>query len=117
MPPGKDVAAYLSEYVHDVGHAQEVDSEIQALALKTWNALRRTIKAGPRRTVPLQTEVEALLAGHKLTTSAYFLDDTFEEVTYDISTTVTEVVEVRHFMVSEELLYRVFFLHILGFMP
>lgn len=93
MPPGKDVAAYLSEYAHDVGHAQDVDPEIQALALKTWNALRRTIKAGPRRTVPLQAEVEALLAGHKLTTSAYFLDDTFEEVTYDISTTVTEAVE------------------------
>lgn len=93
MPPGKDVAAYLSEYVHDVGHAQDVDPEIQALALKTWNALRRTIKAGPRRTVPSQDEIEALLASRKLTTVAFFLDETFEEVTYDISTTVAEAVE------------------------
>eukprot|EP00250_Pteridium_aquilinum_P011824 c20331_g1_i1 orf=2-3601(-) len=93
MPPGKDVAAYLSEYVHDVGHAQDVDPEIQTLSLKTWNALRRTIKAGPRRTVPSQDEIEALLAGRKLTTVAFFLDETFEEVTYDISTTVAEAVE------------------------
>ncbi|MCO5554889.1 hypothetical protein L7F22_008427 [Adiantum nelumboides] len=93
MPPGKDVAAYLSEYVHDVGHAQDVDSEIQALALKTWSALRRTVKAGPRRTVPSQEEIEALLAGRKLTTVAFFLDETFEEISYDISTTVAEAVE------------------------
>ena len=94
MPPGKDVAAYLSEYVHDIAHAQDVDPEIQALALKSWNALRRTIKAGPRRIVPSYDEIEALLAGRKLTTIAFFLDNTFEEVTYDISTTVAEAVEV-----------------------
>ncbi|KAH7296226.1 hypothetical protein KP509_26G014500 [Ceratopteris richardii] len=93
MPPGKDVAAYLSEYVHDVGHAQDVDPEIQALALKTWSALRRTVKAGPRRIIPSQEEVEALLSGRKLTTVAFFLDETFEEISYDISTTVAEAVE------------------------
>ncbi|XP_024529488.1 kinesin-like protein KIN-14I [Selaginella moellendorffii] len=93
MPPGKDFAAYLSEYVHDVASSQNSDAEIQALALKTWNALKRTAKAGPRRTIPAQEEVEALLGGRKLKTIAFFLDETFEGITYDMSTTVMDAVE------------------------
>eukprot|EP01018_Ginkgo_biloba_P032013 Gb_25781 [translate_table: standard] len=93
MPPGKDIGAYLSEYVHDVAHAVNGDSEVQMLALNTWNALKRSVKAGPRRTIPGREEIEALLTGRKLTTIAFFLDETFEEITYDMTTTVADAVE------------------------
>ncbi|KAJ7544255.1 hypothetical protein O6H91_09G070900 [Diphasiastrum complanatum] len=93
MPPGKDLGAYLSEYVHEVATSHSGDSEVQAMALNTWNAMKRSLKAGPRRTIPAQEEVESLLAGRKLTTKAYFLDETFEEITYDMTTTVTDAVE------------------------
>lgn len=94
MPPGKQIAAYLSEYVHDVAHLQDSTPEIQTLALNTWNALKRSVKAGPRRSIPAQEEIEALIAGQKLTTIVFFLDETFEEITYDMTTTVAEAVEV-----------------------
>lgn len=93
MPPGKDIGAYLSEYVHDVANAADSDPEIQALALNTWNALKRSVKAGPRRTIPGREEIEALLTGRKLATIVFFLDETFEEITYDMTTTVADAVE------------------------
>lgn len=93
MPPGKDIAAYLSEYVHDVATAPSTDSEVHALAMNTWNALKRSVKAGPRRNIPAREEIEALLTGKKLTTIVYFLDDTFEEITFDMTTTVADAVE------------------------
>ncbi|KAH9297040.1 hypothetical protein KI387_028722, partial [Taxus chinensis] len=93
MPPGKDIGVYLSEYVHDVATAANTDLEVQALAMNTWNALKRSVKAGPRRTIPAREEIEALLTNKKLTTIAYFLDDTFEEITFDMTTTVADAVE------------------------
>ncbi|CAM6126245.1 unnamed protein product [Calypogeia fissa] len=93
MPPGKELGAYLSEYVHDVATASGGDHEVQAIALNTWNALKRSVKGGPRRISPAQEEIEALLAGRKLTTIAFFLDETFEEITYDMTTTVSDAVE------------------------
>eukprot|EP00250_Pteridium_aquilinum_P014169 c21823_g2_i1 orf=1-2673(-) len=93
MPPGKEIAAYLSQYVHDVAYAHDSSPEIQRLALNTWNALKRSVKAGARRSIPAQEEIEALLAGRKLTTIVFFLDETFEEISYDMTTTVAEAVE------------------------
>lgn len=94
MPPGKELGAYLSEYVHDVATASGGDNEVQSIALNTWNALKRSVKGGPRRVSPAQEEIEALLQGRKLTTIAFFLDETFEEITYDMTTTVSDAVEV-----------------------
>lgn len=94
MPPSKDIGAYLSEYVHNVAHGVSIDSELQALALNTLNALKHSVKAGPRHIVPGREEIEALLTGRKLTTIVFFLDETFEEITYDMSTTVVDAVEV-----------------------
>ena len=94
MSPSKDIAIYLSEYVHNIAHDVATDSEIQALALNTLNALKRSVKAGPRHIIPGREEIEALLTGRKLTTIVFFLDETFEEITYDMSTTVADAVEV-----------------------
>ncbi|KAH9536052.1 hypothetical protein CY35_17G085800 [Sphagnum magellanicum] len=92
MPPGKEFGAHLSEYVHEVANSMG-DSQIQTMALNTWNALKRSVKGGPRRVIPTQEEIEALLSGKKLTTIAFFLDETFEEVSYDMTTTVSDAVE------------------------
>ncbi|GAB4848357.1 Kinesin-like protein KIN-14E [Ancistrocladus abbreviatus] len=93
MPPSKDIGGYLSEYVHNVAYGVSVDSDIQVLAQNTLNALKRSIKAGPRHTIPGREEIEALLTGKKLTTIVFFLDETFEEIAYDMSTTVADAVE------------------------
>ena len=43
--------------------------------------------------MPSSEEIEALLAGRKQTTIVFFLDETFEELEFDSSTTVLEAVE------------------------
>ncbi|EEF33851.1 kinesin-like protein KIN-14E [Ricinus communis] len=93
MPPSKDIGGYLSEYVHNVAYGSSTDSEVQVLAVNTLNALKRSVKAGPRHTIPGREEIEALLTGRKLTTIVFFLDETFEEITYDMATTVSDAVE------------------------
>ncbi|KAA8547628.1 hypothetical protein F0562_004057 [Nyssa sinensis] len=93
MPPSKDIGGYLTEYVHNVAHGASTDSEVQVLALNTLNALKRSVKAGPRHTIPGREEIEALLIGKRLTTIVFFLDETFEEITYDLATTVADAVE------------------------
>ncbi|XP_010270632.1 PREDICTED: kinesin-like calmodulin-binding protein homolog isoform X2 [Nelumbo nucifera] len=93
MPPNKDIGGYLSEYVHYVAHGVNTDSEVQLFALNTLNALKRSVKAGPRHTIPGREEIEALLTGKRLTTIVFFLDETFEEITYDMTTTVADAVE------------------------
>lgn len=94
MPPSKDIGGYLSEYVHNVAQGTSTDPEVQVLALNTLNALKRCMKAGPRHIIPGREEIEALLTGRKLTTIVFFLDETFEEITYDMTTTVADAVEV-----------------------
>ncbi|KAF9667111.1 hypothetical protein SADUNF_Sadunf16G0299000 [Salix dunnii] len=93
MPPSKEIGGYLSEYVHNVAYGASIDSEVQFLALNTLNALKRSVKAGPRHTIPGREEIEAHLTGRNLTTIVFFLDETFEEITYDMATTVADAVE------------------------
>ncbi|KAK6127578.1 hypothetical protein DH2020_038696 [Rehmannia glutinosa] len=100
MPPSKEIGGYLSEYIHTVAHSVNSDSEVQVLAMNTLNALKRTVKAGPRHIMPGREEIDAVLTGKKLTTIVFFLDETFEEITYDMATTVADAVEgkVVYFM-------------------
>ncbi|XP_049381809.1 kinesin-like protein KIN-14E [Solanum stenotomum] len=93
MPPSKEIGGYLSEYIHTVAHGTNTDSEVQVFAINTLNALKRSIKAGPRHTIPGREEIEAHLTGKKLTTIVFFLDETFEEITYDMATTVADAIE------------------------
>ncbi|WZZ37525.1 hypothetical protein YC2023_020926 [Brassica napus] len=93
MPPSKDIAGYLSEYIHNVAHDATTEPEALILSLNTSKALKRSIKAGPRHTTPCREEIEALLTRRKLTTIVFFLDETFEEISYDMPTTVSDAVE------------------------
>lgn len=57
MPPSKEFVGLVSEYVHTVAHGDtEVEPEAKALASKTWGALKRSAKAGPRRMVSLSAD-------------------------------------------------------------
>ena len=52
MPPSKEFVGLVSEYVHTVAHGDaEGDARARELAGRTWAALKRSAKAGPRRTV------------------------------------------------------------------
>ena len=52
MPPSKEFVGLVSEYVHTVAHGEaEGDEEAQKLARRTWGSLKRSAKAGARRTV------------------------------------------------------------------
>uniref|UniRef100_A0A7S0R8D5 Kinesin-like protein n=1 Tax=Pyramimonas obovata TaxID=1411642 RepID=A0A7S0R8D5_9CHLO len=93
MPPSKDFVSYVSEYIHDCAHDPQQPPEVKSVALKAWSSLKRCAKAGPRRTVPTPEEIEALCSGRTLNTIVFFLDETFEELLYDITTTVLEAVE------------------------
>ncbi|VFQ75522.1 unnamed protein product [Cuscuta campestris] len=93
MPASKEIGGYLSEYIHTVAYGVTTDSEVQVFALNSLNALKLSVKAGPRRSIPGREEIEALLTGKKLTTIVFFLDETFEEITYDMATTVADAVE------------------------
>ncbi|KOM32029.1 hypothetical protein LR48_Vigan01g158500 [Vigna angularis] len=95
MSPSKDISTYLSEYIHNVANGVATDSEIQVLALNSLNALKHSVKAGPRHIIPGREEIEALLTGRKLTTIVFFLDETFEEIVYDMSTTVSDAVQIE----------------------
>jgi hypothetical protein len=56
MPPSKEFVGLVSEYVHTVAHGDaEVDEEARSLAGRTWGALKRSAKAGPRRTVSIRS--------------------------------------------------------------
>lgn len=93
MPPTKDFMGLVSEYVHSCLHDDAEPAEIQAMAQKTWQAMKRTSKAGQRRTLPEMAEIDALFKAAKQTVVVYFLDETFEEVHYDTATTVAEASE------------------------
>ena len=52
MPPSKEFVGLVSEYVHTISHTeQEAEARVKTLAMRTWHALKRSAKAGSRRTV------------------------------------------------------------------
>jgi pyruvoyl-dependent arginine decarboxylase (PvlArgDC) len=52
MPPSKEFVGLVSEYVHTVAHNDgEVNQKVKSMANLTWTALKRSVKAGTRRTV------------------------------------------------------------------
>jgi hypothetical protein len=52
MPPSKEFVGLVSEYVHTIAHHDgEVSAAVKDMAGLTWAALKRSAKAGTRRTV------------------------------------------------------------------
>ncbi|KAH7852433.1 hypothetical protein Vadar_024754 [Vaccinium darrowii] len=93
MPPSADIVGFLTEYVRNEAELANGDPDIQVLALRTLNILKSSSNNGPRQKLPGCEEIKALLIGKQLTTTVFFLDETFEEITYGIGTTVADAVE------------------------
>ena len=92
-PPSKDFTAYTSEYVHSCSSSETAPDRVRSYAERAWKSMKTTAKSGPRRFVPSPEEIEAAKVNRRLTTIVFFLDDTFEELTYDLTTTVIDGVE------------------------
>ncbi|CAI5505647.1 unnamed protein product [Closterium sp. Naga37s-1] len=92
-PPGAYLGTPITEYVHEIANDAGVDEEVKSQALATWHALKKAMKIGARKTIPTVDELLALMTGRALKTMVFFLDDTFEEVGYDASTTAAEILE------------------------
>jgi len=92
MPTNKEFIGLVSEYIHNCAQS-DPDGEARRMAARTWASLKRSAKAGPRRTLPTLDEIDALIGGRKLRTIVFFLDETFEDLEYDATTTVSEAVE------------------------
>ncbi|KAH9307930.1 hypothetical protein KI387_035841, partial [Taxus chinensis] len=93
MCPGTELASTFLEYMHEVVKALENDSEMQAAVLTARKSLEHSMKNGPRCSIPSEEEIEAVLVGRKLKTVVFFLDGTYEDITYDITTNVGEAVQ------------------------
>ncbi len=47
----QDFVSLVSEYIHGVANDEVELATVRSTAAKTWNSLKRSAKAGPRRTV------------------------------------------------------------------
>jgi MyTH4 domain/FERM central domain len=92
VPPSKLYIGLVSEYIHSFSN-EDSEPELRKRAEATWRALKRSAKAGARHTLPSFEEIDAALRNQPLQTIVFFLDETFEDLHYDITTTVLEAVE------------------------
>ncbi|KAG0454497.1 hypothetical protein HPP92_023789 [Vanilla planifolia] len=92
LSPSKDIEAYVTKYTHDVAHGVNMDPQVQAVASNTLNAFKHSLKVGARQMFPTHEEIEALYTNRKLKTVIYFLNNTYEQIIYDITTTVSDLI-------------------------
>ncbi|CAL55645.1 FERM/acyl-CoA-binding protein, 3-helical bundle [Ostreococcus tauri] len=88
--PSRDFIGFVSEYVNEV--SERGSSEVQSVARSTLETMKRVSKSAMRRHEPTAEEIVAFARGEQLRVVISFLDGTFEDVSYDITTTVKEVV-------------------------
>ena len=103
-PPRNAISNAVTAYIHDVVHGGKRDgvksgaaknAAVYETAAAAFAALKKTKKRGARANIPLVEELEALTAPQqsKPTVIVFFLDETFEELYYDASTSVADAVE------------------------
>ena len=93
VAPSQTFLGFVSEYVNECANADASPDVVKDLAHKALAALKRSAKSGPRKHPPAPEEIEALQSGRSMNTIAFFLDETFEELPYDVMTTVGEATE------------------------
>lgn len=93
FPPDKAISGPLSEYFLAQSEDSDLDAGVRELVLKAWTNLDRTLKAGPRLTVPTAEEVECFTEGRLMTASVFLFDDSVETVLYDMMTTVDQALK------------------------
>lgn len=88
--PSRDFIEFVSQYVNEV--AERGVSEVQSIARATLQVMKRVSKSATRRHEPTAEEIIAFARGESLRVVVAFLDGTFEDVVYDLTTTVKEAV-------------------------
>lgn len=89
--PSRDFLRFVSEYMNEVSIRGSM--EVQALARSALTAMKHASKTATRRYEPTPEEIIAFAKGEELRVVVSFLDGTFEDVAYDLTTTVKETVE------------------------
>lgn len=81
------------EQIHWASHGDTEEQIVKEIASKSWVSLKRSLQAGARRSLPSAEEIGCLATGQSLTCIVFFLDETFEELTYEMTTTVSEAMK------------------------
>lgn len=94
MPPSPAFQSLLFQHFKLVIHDVNETSEVQTLASRTQGSLKRSLRSGPRKHLPTQSEIDiAIYDRMKKTELVYFLDGAFREMMYEIATTVKDAVK------------------------
>ncbi|CAG9465708.1 unnamed protein product [Pedinophyceae sp. YPF-701] len=91
--PGKDKISAISEYIHAYCSAESEPKDARAAAIRAFQMLKRSAKAHARKHAPSPQEIAAFQNAEPMPAFVHFLDDSFEELTYDIATSMREAVE------------------------
>ena len=83
----------VTEHVHLASHGDVEEQIVREIALRSWTSMKRSLIAGARKTLPATEEIQCLLSGKALTCIVYFLDETFEAINCDLTTTVQEAMK------------------------
>lgn len=102
MPPSRMYLLMICEYIHDVCRQKSTSLDILNLAKNTFYNLRKSVKSGNRRSVPTLEEINSYLTGQCLKTILFFMDGTYEEVSYSLNTTVLDAVQQISHLVKLE---------------
>ena len=89
--PSRDFIGFISEYMNEV--ASRGVADLQPLARAALHTMKRTSKSAMRRHAPSTEEIVAFAKNEELRVVISFLDGTFEDLPYDMTTTVKEAVE------------------------
>jgi len=90
--PAKDKLVPISEYIHAYCNFNENPREARQAATRAFSMLKRSAKAHPRKYAPTAEELEAYHKDGRLVVCVNFLDNSFEELPFDIATSMREAV-------------------------
>lgn len=83
----------VTEHVHLASHGDSEEQIVREVAMRCWTSVKRSLAAGARKTLPSADEIHCLLGGKTTTCIVFFLDETFEEISIDMTTTVSEAMK------------------------
>ena len=94
MPPSNVYSNLLTHYVQRVCREDQEIESIKEISNLIWNALKKSVRSGPRKTVPSLEEISVHFCERqqRMKTTVSFLDGTSEDLPYDVGTTVMEAV-------------------------
>lgn len=93
VPPGPHLHQAMVGFIQAHAKGLLMDPGIKERAVAALEALSKPHRS-PRRFLPSQKEIMALVCGDRPTFPVFFLDSTFEECPYDATTTVGEALQV-----------------------